>query len=84
MGYTPNLNDPNSPYYYGTDSTYQVKPSKEKKKPARPVISSELLANDPELMTQSQFNVGRDVQFTPSKPVAPQIRCVLAPQALCL
>ena len=38
MGYTPNLNDKNSPYYYGTDNTYQFKPSKPKPQPARPVI----------------------------------------------
>ena len=51
MGYTPNFDDKNSPYYYGIDSTY--KPTSSRKKRQQPsrrtAVPSPLLADDPEL-----------------------------------
>ena len=38
MGYTPNLNDPSSPYYYGTDSTWKPQGRKPQPPKSRPVI----------------------------------------------
>lgn len=48
MGYTPNLNDKNSPYYYGVDSSYKP-PSRKNTKTVRKAVASPLLKNDPEL-----------------------------------
>ena len=54
MGYTPNLDDRNSPYYYGLDSTYKPTPSKAPKTKPRHVPSP-LLADDPELQGYGLF-----------------------------
>ena len=64
MGYTPNLNDRNSPYYYGVDSTY--KPASRKPKPQRrAAVASPLLTNDPQLQG---YNLG-----STSAPTTPQV-----------
>ena len=65
MGYTPNLDDKNSPYYYGLDSTYKPAPPKAPKTKPRPVPSP-LLADDPELQGYGLF------KKTPPTPQAPE------------
>ena len=62
MGYTPKLNDKNSPYYYGVDSTY-TPPSRKQKPAQRKAVPSPLLLDDPEL--QGYTNIGATV--TPGK-----------------
>lgn len=75
MGYTPNLDDKSSPYYWGMGGTYQ--PSKPKPKPERArspfVPSSPLLSNDPELAGYGSTpggNPERPSQPSGGKPVA--------------
>ena len=48
MGYTPNLNDKNSEYYYGLDSTYKP-PARKNTRTERKAVRSPLLKDDPEL-----------------------------------
>ena len=58
MSYTPNLNDRNSEYYYGPDSTYKFAPSKPKPQ-KRPAVRSPLLIDDPELQGYGDLSVPR-------------------------
>jgi hypothetical protein len=63
MGYNPNLDDKNSPYYYGMDSTYKPA-SRKKTQQKRPAVASPLLANDPELQ-------GYGLSQNPAAPAQP-------------
>ena len=56
MSYTPNLNDKNSEYYYGLDSTYKPRPRKpQPQKP--PAVRRPLLTDDPELQGYGDLSV---------------------------
>ena len=70
MGYTT---DKSSPYYYGLDSTYR--PAAKKTRPERKTFrpTSPMLADDPELMTQAQFNNGSSNPTRPSQPTGGNI-----------
>ena len=65
MGYTPNLNDRNSEYYYGVDSTYKPPTRKPQQQQRRSAAPSPLLVGDPEL---KGYDLSRNSAATPQAP----------------